>query len=90
MTRAGGLTAEIVRPSQLGSAEQALWARWRRADPALSSPFFAFDYVRAVGQAHPGVRIAVLARGGTVQAFLPFQHPSQSPVQSDSPSLPAA
>jgi CelD/BcsL family acetyltransferase involved in cellulose biosynthesis len=71
------LTAEILRVEELGAAEQQLWRTWQRADPALNSPFFAYEYVRAVGEVHPGARLAVLVRGGEIRAFLPFQHPGR-------------
>ncbi len=77
MSRGEALCAEVLRFSELGAPELELWRHWRNADPALDSPFLAPDYTRAVGQVHPGARVAVLARGGSIAAFLPFQYPSR-------------
>lgn len=77
MSRGAALCAEVLRFDELDATELELWRHWRDADPALHSPFLASDYTRAVSQVHPGARVAVLARGGRIAAFLPFQYPSR-------------
>lgn len=77
MSLGNGLTAELLRGDELGPTELELWRHWQNADPAIRSPFLAPDYARAVSQVHPGARIAVLARGGRIEAFLPFQYPTR-------------
>jgi CelD/BcsL family acetyltransferase involved in cellulose biosynthesis len=67
---------EILRGAELGAGELSLWRTWRAPDPALHSPFLSPGYTLAVASVHPGARIAVLARGGRILAFLPYQHPS--------------
>ena len=70
------LRAEILRGAELGESELDLWRAWRAADPTLRSPFLSPDYTLAVTSVHPGARVAALARGGRILAFLPFQHPN--------------
>jgi CelD/BcsL family acetyltransferase involved in cellulose biosynthesis len=76
--RAAPLRAEILRGAELGAGELSLWRTWRAADPTLRSPFLSPGYTLAVAGVHPGARVAVLARGGQILAFLPYQHPNMA------------
>jgi CelD/BcsL family acetyltransferase involved in cellulose biosynthesis len=70
---APALRADILRPAELGASERALWAGFVAASPALSSPFFRWEYVEAAGEVAPHGRIAVLHRAGEIDGFLAFQ-----------------
>lgn len=67
------LRVETRRVDELDPSERALWARFRDADPALSSPYFDLRYVAAAAQFAPGAALAIIWRGEQIEAFLPFQ-----------------
>ena len=61
--------------AELGAVERARWEEIRRGDPALASPFFAFDFAAAVAAVRRDVRVGVLRGrgGGPIVGFFPFQ-----------------
>ena len=67
------LRVELRSADRLSAAERALWARFRDADPALSSPYFDLRYVQAAAESAPGAGLAILWRGDRIEAFFPFQ-----------------
>jgi CelD/BcsL family acetyltransferase involved in cellulose biosynthesis len=60
--------------AEIGAPERERWEEVRRGEPALSSPFFSFDFAAAVAAVRPDVRVGVLrGSGGVVAGFFPFQ-----------------
>jgi CelD/BcsL family acetyltransferase involved in cellulose biosynthesis len=70
------LTAQVLPPSQLPPAQLDLWRAWCAASPAYRRAFLTPDFALAVHAVRPGVRVALLLRGGVPSAVLPFQFPS--------------
>ncbi len=64
---------EVIEPSALGPAEQALWASFRAASPSLANPYFDIRYALTAGRICPGAQVAVLYSGDRIDGFLPFQ-----------------
>ena len=64
----------VVRPAELGPGEIAAWHRLQRQSEALASPFLCPEFAVAVGDCNPGARVAVLADGGQLAGFFPFEH----------------
>ena len=62
------LTADRLTPAHLEA-----WSRWQRADPALDSPFFRPEFMRAVAEVRHDVEVAMLEEGGEPAGFFPFQ-----------------
>ena len=71
--RIAALACEVTAAAELGVAERDRWEAIRAQDPALSSPFFAFDYTAAVAAVRRDVRVGVLRDAGEIVGFLPFQ-----------------
>lgn len=67
------LTARIAQPHQLSVAEIAAWEHLSTTVPQLASPFLSVHYARAVAAAGIDVRICIIARGGQIRGFLPYQ-----------------
>lgn len=63
----------VVRPSELGKPEAALWAGFQRTWQSTAKPFFALAFARAVGAERPDARVAVVEDAGRIEAFLPFE-----------------
>ena len=67
------LRGEVLRPSDLGPSEIALWHQMLAQSPSLQraffTPAFALACERALGHAY----VAVLHSGATIRGFLPFQ-----------------
>lgn len=61
------------KPDELNAHARMLWTEFRKADPALRSPYFDFRYVLAAGASAPGAEVAVISRRGRIEGFLPFQ-----------------
>jgi CelD/BcsL family acetyltransferase involved in cellulose biosynthesis len=73
MVTSSSLRGYILRPSELGESEIAVWHQMLDSSPSLQraffTPAFAVACERAIGRAHVGV----LHEGGTIVGFLPFQ-----------------
>jgi CelD/BcsL family acetyltransferase involved in cellulose biosynthesis len=63
----------VIRPSDLGRDEIALWHRMQEATPYLADPFLAPEYAMAVGRFRPQSRVGVLTEGPSVVGFFPFE-----------------
>jgi CelD/BcsL family acetyltransferase involved in cellulose biosynthesis len=59
--------------SEAGEALRPAWSTLRAANPALRSPYFAWEFVDAVARHVPGVELAIFLEGTQVVALLPFQ-----------------
>jgi CelD/BcsL family acetyltransferase involved in cellulose biosynthesis len=71
------IRAELLRFEELGKSDLALWRAWQSRDVALHSPFLSPEYIGTVALVHPGLRVAVLTRNGSITGFLPFQYSSR-------------
>jgi CelD/BcsL family acetyltransferase involved in cellulose biosynthesis len=71
--RIAALACEVTAAAELGASERDRWEAIRAQDPALASPFFAFDYTAAVASVRRDVHVAVLRDAGEIVGFLPFQ-----------------
>ncbi|HUB40228.1 MAG TPA: GNAT family N-acetyltransferase [Streptosporangiaceae bacterium] len=63
----------VVRPADLGPREIAAWHGLQRQSDALASPFLCPEFAIAVGHCNPSARVAVLADGGQLAGFFPFE-----------------
>lgn len=63
----------VVRPSELGTGEAALWRRFQQLTPTGLNPFMSLTYAQAVGRFRPSARVAVVEDHGKIEAFLPFE-----------------
>jgi len=63
----------VVRPGDLGPGEATLWAKFQHQTPIMASPFLSLAFARAVAEARPKARVAVVEDGGHIEAFLPFE-----------------
>ncbi len=63
----------VTRPSALDAAQSGAWRAFSQADPALASPYFALEFALACDRVRADTRVAVIASGGQVKGFLPFQ-----------------
>jgi CelD/BcsL family acetyltransferase involved in cellulose biosynthesis len=62
----------ILTCDQLSADERALWREFS-AEAPLAHPFYSFAFADAVSRSGPHVRICVFERGGSIEAFFPFQ-----------------
>lgn len=67
------MNVESIHPEQLTTEQRERWDAWRRATPALQSPLFAAQLVRAVSDVRNDVRIAVIRDGQGEAAFYPYR-----------------
>jgi CelD/BcsL family acetyltransferase involved in cellulose biosynthesis len=67
------LKISVVRPSELGPGEIAVWLSMQRQTPALANPFLCPDFTLAVGALRPSARVAVLHDGPRLAGFFPFE-----------------
>jgi CelD/BcsL family acetyltransferase involved in cellulose biosynthesis len=67
------LQVEIIRAEAMPAADIALWRAWSTTNPALSSPYFRWDYAEIASRVCPGAAIAVFRRGGETAGFFPHQ-----------------
>lgn len=65
--------ADVVRGNAVPSDVVQRWRAITAEDPLFESPFYSVDFVQAVAQVHPDVRVAVLRQGQEMRGFLPFQ-----------------
>ncbi len=63
----------VVRPSELGAAEIAVWHALQTTTASLANPFLSPEFAVAVGRSRPGARVAVLADGPEITGFFPFE-----------------
>lgn len=67
------LLVEIVKAEALDAAAAALWRAWSTTNPALSSPYFRWDYTEIAARVCPGAAVAVFRRAGQIVGFFPHQ-----------------
>lgn len=67
------LNISVVRPSELGPGEIAVWLSMQRQTPVLANPFLCPDFTLAVGALRPTARVAVLHDGPHLAGFFPFE-----------------
>ena len=67
------LLVEIVKAEALDAAAVALWRAWSTTNPALSSPYFRWDYTEIAARVCPGAAVAVFRRAGQIVGFFPHQ-----------------
>jgi CelD/BcsL family acetyltransferase involved in cellulose biosynthesis len=70
------LKGKVIRPSELGPNEIALWHRMLAQSPSLQRAFFTPAFALACERATGRAYVAVLHSGATIQGFLPFQFKS--------------
>jgi len=63
----------VIRPSELDGGLLQRWDEIVAADAALSSPYFAPEYTRAVAGVRDDVFVGVMREGPDVVGFFPFQ-----------------
>lgn len=69
----GHVQISVVRPSELGPAELARWRKFQDADPEQDNPFLSSEFVTAVAELRPQVRVAVIEDGSGVAGFFPYE-----------------
>jgi CelD/BcsL family acetyltransferase involved in cellulose biosynthesis len=67
------MRVEVVHPRELGEAQIRRWRAIQDADPLLGNPFLAPEFTQGVGTFRDNVRVAVVAEGPDVVAFLPYE-----------------
>ena len=63
----------VVRPSELGSGEIAIWHSMQNKTESLANPFLCPEFAVAVDKVRPDARVAVLVEGTEIVGFFPFQ-----------------
>jgi CelD/BcsL family acetyltransferase involved in cellulose biosynthesis len=63
----------IIRPSELGPGEIAVWHSMQRETSSLANPFLCPEFAIAVDSFRPRIRLAVLADGPAIVGFFPFE-----------------
>lgn len=66
-------SVKIIKPAEFSSAQKAIWAGFRGANPALYSPYFHFEYTELLGELRDDVHVLCVSLAGELVAFLPFQ-----------------
>ena len=69
----GGWCGEVKRIGDLTDSEVELWHRLVATRPELRSPFFSFEFARAVADAGARTRVCLLYENGTLAGLFPFQ-----------------
>lgn len=67
------LQVEIMSAEAMDAAAIALWRDWTTTNPALTSPYFRWDYTQIAARVCPGAAVAVFRRGGRIVGFFPHQ-----------------
>jgi CelD/BcsL family acetyltransferase involved in cellulose biosynthesis len=67
------LEFELMTVNDLSEAEWRLWGEMQRDNPALDSPYFRAEFVRAVAEVRVDVHVTVLRENGNTVGFFPFQ-----------------
>lgn len=63
----------VVRPSELGPGEIAIWYSMQNKTESLANPFLCPEFAVAVDKVRPDARVAVLVEGTEIVGFFPFQ-----------------
>ena len=63
----------VVRPSELGPDEIAVWRSMQRQTRSLANPFLCPEFAVAVDNFRPNARVAILADGPKIVVFFPFE-----------------
>ena len=63
---------DVIAAEELDAGLERTWRALQAADPDLTSPFFAPDFCRIVGQVRDDVRIAVISGEGGPVGFFPY------------------
>ena len=63
----------VVRPSELGPGEIAIWHSMQNKTESLANPFLCPEFAVAVDKVRPDARVAVLVEGTEIVGFFPFQ-----------------
>lgn len=66
------MRTELCRPSELGAVEVETWRALQATDRRFENPFLSPSFARAVGDADPRARVAVISDGPSISAFLPL------------------
>jgi CelD/BcsL family acetyltransferase involved in cellulose biosynthesis len=66
------MEASVVRPGDIGPADQARW-RSLADQPTLGSPFLSWSFARTIGHVRDDARVAVLHEAGQTCGYLAFQ-----------------
>jgi CelD/BcsL family acetyltransferase involved in cellulose biosynthesis len=69
----GRWRGEVKHICDLADHEVGLWRRLVATRPELRSPFFSFEFARAVAEAGARARVCLLYEDGTLAGFFPFQ-----------------
>lgn len=67
------LTVSLIAGRDLDAELVSRWRELQHANSQLESPCFAPEFTQAVASVRDDVEVAVLRRGGEVEAFFPFQ-----------------
>ena len=67
------LQVDIINAEVLDAADVALWREWTATNPALTSPYFRWDYAEIASRICPGAALAVFMRAGRIVGFFPHQ-----------------
>lgn len=67
------MRVEVCRPAELGPRQVEEWNSFHLDHMPVVSPFFSYDYVRAVGEVRADVEVGVVEEGGETVGFFPFQ-----------------
>ncbi|MBA4809237.1 GNAT family N-acetyltransferase [Brevundimonas sp.] len=67
------LQVEIIKAEAMDAAAIALWRDWTATNPALSSPYFRWDYTEIAARVCPRAAVAVFRRGDRIVGFFPHQ-----------------
>ena len=70
-----GLSAQLRTIGSLDARDRTAWLRFRDADPALASPYFALEFAETLAAVRDDTRILVLSRDGTPAGYLPLHVP---------------
>lgn len=64
---------EIIRPQDLTSEDEALWAAFLAQRPDLHGPYFNLRYVKAIGGDVPHAGVARIRQDGQVAGYFAYQ-----------------
>lgn len=67
------MKVSVCRPSELNASDLELWHSFQRATDALASPFLTPEFVCAMSEQRPDMKLAILEDGGKVAGFFPFE-----------------
>ena len=63
----------VIPASELDSALAQRWQKIQAGNPALSSPYFSYQYTQAVASVRDDVFVAMMEEGNETVGFFPFQ-----------------